>query len=106
MRYIKESHTAQSLERIAIYTAGCPTQANTSSSAYQALLGEWIPGNEYKCAAATDTLSPIKSQKWNGFDHRRHQQHGPLWLTVKDSEGVFPNPSHLQQWEPRPAGWF
>ena len=62
MRYIKES-TAQSLERIAIYTDGCPTQANTSSSAYQALLGEWIPGNEYKCAATVYTLSPNQVTK-------------------------------------------
>ena len=88
MRYIKES-TAQSLERIAIYTDGCPTQANTSSSAYQALLGEWIPGNEYKCAAAVYTLSPnqvTKSGKALTIEDISNTD--PLWLTVKDSEGV------------------
>ena len=87
-RYVRES-SAQNLERIALFEAGCPTQANSSSSAYQALLGSWILGNEYKCATAIYTLAEgIITKGSTGYVIEDISNTEPLWVTVKDNEGT------------------
>ena len=89
MRYVKES-TASALERIAIFNDKCPNPASTNSSAFQALIGEWIPGNEYKCAVAAYTLSANRIAKRGiNLTIEDISNTDPLWLTVKSSDGVL-----------------
>ena len=88
MRYVKES-TASGLERIALFEEGCPSSPSTSSSAYQALLGDWIPGNEFKCATATYVLSQGSVKKGDStYTIEDISNTDPLWLTVKSADGV------------------